>query len=432
MQKLSPIRIKVIGAGLAGSEAAYQLAQHGFQVDLYEMRPSPKAVAHHTGDFGELVCSNSLKSSLLENAAGLLKQEMRELDSLIMQAADATKVPAGQALAVDRTLFAQTITKKLEDNPLITIHREEVTEIDPNEITIIATGPLTSDALSESIRKLIGSDYLYFYDAAAPLVLKDGIDMNVAYQKSRYDKAGGDDYLNLPFTRQEFFTFYQALVSAKRVELKTFEKERHFEGCLPIEVLASRGYQTLTFGPMKPVGLEKAGVRPFAVVQLRQDNQQGNMYNIVGFQTNLTFPEQERVWRLIPGLANATFVRFGVMHRNTYLNAPLCLRKELNLKQYPKIFFAGQITGVEGYIESAACGIIAALNVIHLVKEEPLTIPPATTILGSLLRYLESANPNDFQPMNANYGILNSLEKDKHAIAMQSLADIRKWREEHA
>ncbi len=425
--------IIVIGAGLAGAEAAYQIAKRGLKVKLYEMRPNPKALGHHSDLFAELVCSNSLKSSALENAAGLLKQEMRELDSLIMQVADKTSVPAGQALAVDRTLFAQMITKIIRANPLIEVIHQEVTNIDPSQVTIIASGPLTSDLLSANIQQLIGDSYLYFYDAAAPLVLKKGIDFSIAYSKSRYDKGSGDDYLNLPFTKEEFFAFYQALVSAQRVELKSFEKEKHFEGCLPIEVLASRGFKTLTFGPLKPVGLElDNGQRPFAVVQLRQDNIAGNMYNMVGVQTNLTFAEQERVFKMIPGLKDATFVRYGVMHRNTYLNSPKCLHQELNLKAYPNIFFAGQITGVEGYIESAASGIVAAINTIAQLENKPLSIPPSCTILGSLLAYLEHGNAHDFQPMNANYGVLNSAIQDKKEIAKIALEAIKKWGAEHA
>ncbi len=425
--------IIVIGAGLAGSEAAYQIAKRGIKVKLYEMRPNKKALAHHSDLFGELVCSNSLKSASLENAAGLLKQEMRELDSLIMLAADNTSVPAGQALAVDRDAFASYITNAIKSNPLIEIIHEEVSEIPLDKIVIIASGPLTSDLLSTSINKLIGEDYLYFYDAAAPLILKDGIDFNIAYKKSRYDKAGGDDYINLPFSKDEFFNFYHELVSAKRAELHSFEKENHFEACMPIEVLAARGFKTLTFGPLKPVGLETPdGKRPYAVVQLRQDNKKGNMYNIVGFQTNLTFKEQDRVFKMIPGLKDASFVRYGVMHRNTYINSPKCLSANLNLKKYPNIFFAGQITGVEGYIESASCGIVAAINALHLLRNEKLENVPKTTVLGALLNYLECGNASNFQPMNANYGVLNSSVKDKKEIASIALKDIKKWGEKNA
>ncbi len=427
------MRIKVIGAGLAGSEAAYQLAKRGYEVDLYECRGVKKMPAHHTTNFAELVCSNSLKSNSLENAAGLLKEEMRTLDSLIIKVADKTCVPAGQALAVDRDKFSLEITDTIKNLDNIHIHYEEVTNFDPNDIVIIASGPLTSEALSKYIQTLIGEDYLYFYDAAAPLVLLDGIDFNKAYYKSRYDKGDGKDYINCPFTKDEFMAFYEELIKAERVELHNFEKEIHFEACMPIESIAKRGFKTLTFGPLKPRGLEKEdGTRPYAVVQLRQDNEEGTMYNLVGFQTNLLFKEQKRVFSMIPGLENATFVRYGVMHRNTFINSPNCLNKTLNLRNHPNVFFAGQIIGVEGYIESAASGIIAAINAINILEGKDLVCPPKETVLGALLNYVETASSKHFQPMNANYGVLASPIKDKMEIARVSIESLKEWMKENA
>ena len=422
--------IHIIGAGLAGSEAAYQIAKRGYKVKLYEMRPSVKAKAHHTNMFAELVCSNSLKSNSLENAAGLLKEEMRHLDSLIIKSADMHSVPAGQALAVDRDLFASYITEVIKNNPNIEIINEEVLEIPKDEIVIIASGPLTSDTLFEDIKKYVGNDDLYFYDAAAPLITKDSINMNIAYYKSRYDH-GTSDYINCPFEKDEFFNFYYELIKGERVELHSFEKEKHFEACMPIESIAQKGFKTLTFGPMKPVGLEKDENtrRPFAVVQLRQDNVSGDLYNIVGFQTNLTFKEQKRIFSMIPGLENLNIVRYGVMHRNTFINSPKCLSENLNLREYPNIFFAGQITGVEGYVESAASGIIAGINAIRLLENKELISLPKETVLGSLLYYISHASEKHFQPMNANYGIVQSLDKDKIKIKDTSLSELEKWKE---
>ena len=421
--------IHIIGAGLAGSEAAYQIAKRGYKVKLYEMRPNPKAKAHHTSMFAELVCSNSLKSNSLENAAGLLKEEMRMLDSLIIRSADMHSVPAGQALAVDRDLFSLYITEQIKNNPNIEIIYEEVKSIPKDEIVIIASGPLTSDELFEDIKKYIESDDLYFYDAAAPLISKDSINMNIAYYKSRYDH-GTSDYINCPFNKDEFFNFYYELIKGERVPLHTFEKEIHFEACMPIESIAAKGYKTLTFGPMKPVGLEKDENtrRPFAVVQLRQDNVNGDLYNIVGFQTNLTFKEQKRIFSMIPGLENINIVRYGVMHRNTFINSPKCLTQHLNLKNYPNIFFAGQITGVEGYVESAACGIVAAINAIKYLENKEMIALPKETVLGSLLYYIANASSKHFQPMNANYGIIQSQEKDKIKIKDTSLMELEKWK----
>ncbi len=420
--------ITIIGGGLAGSEAAYQLAKRGYKVRLFEMRPSANAYAHHSDKLGELVCSNSLKSDSLQNAAGLLKQEMRLLDSLIIKAADFCKVPAGQALAVDREAFSLYIDEIIRKHPNIEVVHQECSDFNPEETTIVATGPLTSEKLSPFLQRLLGNDYLYFYDAAAPLVSKDKIDFSKAYYKSRYDKAGGDDYINCPFTKDEFFTFYYALIRAERVALKAFEKEVHFEGCMPIESLAARGFKTLTFGPMKPVGLETSdGIRPYAVVQLRQDNQAGTMYNIVGFQTNLTFSEQQRVFRLIPGLEKVDFLRYGVMHRNTYINSPALLSPNLNLKKWPRTFIVGQLSGVEGYIESAAMGIIGALNALRQVDSQALIIPPKETIIGSLVRYISDSSIRHFQPMNANYGVLASPITDKDEIASQSINALKEW-----
>ena len=409
--------IHVIGAGLAGAEAAYQIARRGYKVKLYEMRPNEKAKAHHTNLFAELVCSNSLKSNSLENAAGLLKEEMRQLGSLIIESADLNSVPAGQALAVDRDLFATYITNKIKNHPNIEIINEEVKRIPKDEIVIVASGPLTSDELFEDIKNYVGNDDLYFYDAAAPLITKDSINMNIAYYKSRYDH-GTSDYINCPFEKDEFFNFYYELIKGERVALHSFYKEIHFEACMPIESIAAKGFKTLTFGPLKPVGLEKDenSRRPFAVVQLRQDNVNGDLYNMVGFQTNLTFKEQKRIFSLIPGLENVNIVRYGVMHRNTFINSPKCLSENLNLREYPNIFFAGQITGGEGYVESAATGIIAAINAIRYLENLELIPVPKLTILGALLHYISHASPKHFQPMNANYGIIESIDRDKLKI----------------
>ena len=421
--------IHIIGAGLAGSEAAYQIAKRGYKVKLYEMRPSPKAKAHHTNLFSELVCSNSLKSNSLENAAGLLKGEMRHLDSLIIKSADNNSVPAGQALAVDRDLFATYITDVIKSNPNIEIINEEVKKIPLDEVVIVASGPLTSDELFEDIKTYVGDDDLYFYDAAAPLITKDSINMDIAYYKSRYDH-GTSDYINCPFEKDEFFNFYYELIKGERVELHSFEKEKHFEACMPIEAIAAKGFKTLTFGPMKPVGLEKDENtrRPFAVVQLRQDNVNGDLYNIVGFQTNLKFGEQKRIFSMIPGLENVNIVRYGVMHRNTFINSPKCLKDTLNLKEHPNVFFAGQITGVEGYIESAAAGLFAGINAIRYIENKELIPLPKETVMGSLFYYISNASGKHFPPMNANYGIVQTNEKDKIKIKDNSLNALEEWK----
>ena len=410
-------KVIVIGAGLAGSEAAWQLAKRGVNVDLYEMRPKKMTPAHKTQNFAELVCSNSLRANNITNAVGLLKEEMRRLDSLIIRCADATQVPAGGALAVDRDKFSEMITETIKNHPNINVIEEELTQIPKGDIpVVVATGPLTSDALSQDIRTYTKQEGLYFYDAAAPIIEKDSIDMNKVYLKSRYDK-GEAAYLNCPMTKDEFFNFYNALITAEAAPLKEFEKEIYFEGCMPFEEMAKRGEKTLLFGPMKPVGLEdpKTGKRPYAVVQLRQDNSEGTLYNIVGFQTHLKWGEQKRIINMIPGLENANIVRYGVMHRNTYLNSPQLLEKTYKLKEEKNIYFAGQMTGVEGYVESAASGIVAALNALYN-QEDKQIIFPTETMIGAMANYIVDNTSKNFQPMNANFGIIKPLPeriKDK-------------------
>ncbi|MEC1733212.1 FADH(2)-oxidizing methylenetetrahydrofolate--tRNA-(uracil(54)-C(5))-methyltransferase TrmFO [Bacillus mojavensis] len=401
--------VNVIGAGLAGSEAAWQLAKRGIQVRLYEMRPVKQTPAHHTDKFAELVCSNSLRSNTLANAVGVLKEEMRALDSAIIAAADECSVPAGGALAVDRHEFAASVTNRVKNHPNVTVINEEVTEI-PEGPTIIATGPLTSESLSAQLKELTGEDYLYFYDAAAPIVEKDSLDMDKVYLKSRYDK-GEAAYLNCPMTEEEFDRFHEALTSAETVPLKEFEKEIFFEGCMPIEVMAKRGKKTMLFGPMKPVGLEHpvTGKRPYAVVQLRQDDAAGTLYNIVGFQTHLKWGDQKEVLKLIPGLENVEIVRYGVMHRNTFINSPSLLMPTYQFKKRNDLFFAGQMTGVEGYVESAASGLVAGINAAKLVLGEELVIFPQETAIGSMAHYITTTNQKNFQPMNANFGLLKEL-----------------------
>lgn len=402
--------ITVIGAGLAGTEAAWQLAERGVDVDLFEMRPVKFTPAHHTDQFAELVCSNSLRAAGLENAVGLLKEEMRRLGSIIMQSADLHSVPAGGALAVDRGRFACEVTERLERHPNIHVYREEVQRIAENGISIVASGPLTSDTLAEDIIRITGEEALSFYDAAAPIVTLESIDLNKAFWASRYDK-GEADYLNCPMTKEEYETFYEALIHAEAAEVKGFEQGKVFEGCMPVEVMAKRGPQTLTFGPLKPVGLidPRTGKKSFAVVQLRKENQAGTLFNLVGFQTHLKWGEQKRVFSLIPGLENAEFVRYGVMHRNTFLNAPKVLKADFSLKNRPTLFFAGQMTGVEGYIESAASGLIAGLNAWRRLHQKETLIFPVETALGGLARHLEGSPSQDFQPMNINFGLLPPL-----------------------
>lgn len=426
--------VNVIGAGLAGSEAAWQIAKRGIQVRLYEMRPVKQTPAHHTDKFAELVCSNSLRANNLTNAVGVIKEEMRMLDSIIIQSADNSSVPAGGALAVDRHDFSGRVTDAIRNHPLIEIVNEEVTEI-PEGITVIATGPLTSPALAEKVKDMTGQDYLYFYDAAAPIVEKDSIDMDKVYLKSRYDK-GEAAYLNCPMTEDEFNRFYDALIAAEVVPLKEFEKEIFFEGCMPVEVMAARGRKTLLFGPMKPVGLEdpKTGQRPYAVVQLRQDDGAGTLYNIVGFQTHLKWGPQKEVLKLIPGLENVEIVRYGVMHRNTFINSPYVLEPTYQLKANNQIFFAGQMTGVEGYVESAGSGLLAGINAAKLAKGEELVVFPPETALGSMARYITEANPRNFQPMNINFGLFPELQpkvRDKKVkveqLANRALTTIRNF-----
>ncbi|KAF1306177.1 FADH(2)-oxidizing methylenetetrahydrofolate--tRNA-(uracil(54)-C(5))-methyltransferase TrmFO [Enterococcus saccharolyticus] len=408
--------VNIIGAGLAGSEAAWQVAQAGVPVTLYEMRPVKMTEAHHTSNFAELVCTNSLRGNNLTNAVGVLKEEMRRLDSVVITSADKTAVPAGGALAVDRDEFSKLITKRVKEHPLVTVVEEEITEI-PEGITIIATGPLTSAPLAQAIKDFNGSEGFYFYDAAAPIIDKSTIDMDKVYLKSRYDK-GEAAYLNCPMTEDEFNAFYDELVAAEVAPLKEFEKEKFFEGCMPIEVMAKRGRKTMLFGPLKPVGLEdpKTGKRPYAVIQLRQDNAVASLYNIVGFQTHLKWGEQKRVFRMIPGLENAEIVRYGVMHRNSFMNSPELLQQTYQSRLRNDLFFAGQMTGVEGYVESAASGLIAGINAARLAKDEEPTIFPQETAIGSLAYYITHASGKHFQPMNANFGLLPELPeriKDK-------------------
>jgi methylenetetrahydrofolate--tRNA-(uracil-5-)-methyltransferase len=408
-------RVTVIGGGLAGVEAAWQIAQRGIRVCLYEMRPAKMTPAHTTDRLAELVCSNSLGADQPDKAPGLLKQEMRLLGSLVLACAEQAAVPAGSALAVDRERFAQRVTEQITAHPLITVIRQEVTRI-PDGVTVIASGPLTSDALAAEIARLAGTDHLYFWDAIAPIVTVDSIDFNIAFRASRYGGEADGDYINCPMTRAEYEAFVEALLTAETATLRDFElrDERFFEGCLPIEVLARRGKDALAFGPLRPVGLRdpRTGKRPYAVVQLRQDNVAGTLYNLVGFQTNLKFPEQDRVFRLIPGLQNAEFVRYGQMHRNTFINAPVLLAPTLRIKPEvdPRpIFFAGQIVGVEGYAGNAATGLLAGINAARALRgQPPVTLPP-TTMLGALCHYVTHADPKHFQPMKANFGILPPL-----------------------
>ena len=434
--------IAVIGGGLAGCEAAYQIAKRGIKVKLYEMKPIKYSPAHSNKDLAEIVCSNSLKSNLLTNACGLLKEELRRLDSLLIKCADETAVPAGQALAVDREKFSKLVTDKIKENSNIEIINQEVTKIPEDVITIIATGPLTSDELYKSISKLIGEEKLFFYDAAAPIIEKDSIDMNIAFWGDRYKeekqkeesieewkerlKKEEKNYINLPMNKEEYENFVNELINAEIVELHEFEKREIFEGCMPIEIMAKRGIDTLRFGPLKPVGFDdpRTARRPYAVVQLRQDNTEGTMFNMVGFQTNLKFGEQKRVFKLIPGLENAEFTKYGVMHRNTYINSTKLLDETYNLKKSPNIYFAGQITGVEGYVESISSGLVAGINAAHKLKQKETVTFSKETVIGALAKYISTANEK-FQPMNANFGILPELEekiKDKK-LRYQKMAE---------
>lgn len=426
--------VTIVGAGLAGCEAAYQCAKRNIQVNLIEMRPVKYPPAFSTDGFAELVCSNSLRSDSLKNAVGILKEELRMLDSLIMKAADLHAVPAGSALAVDRTNFSQYITKTLEEHPLIHVIREEVTEI-PEGPCIIATGPLTSEALSDSIRQFVKEDTFHFYDAAAPIIEKDSIDFSKAYYKSRYDK-GEASYINCPMNEEEFDAFYDALIHAECAPIHEADQEYYFEGCMPIEEMAKRGKKTLLFGPLKPVGLEKdENHRPVAVVQLRQDNVAASMYNLVGFQTHLKWPEQKRVFSMIPGLENLQITRYGVMHRNSYLSSPVVLKETYQSKEREDLFFAGQLTGVEGYVESCASGMIAGINMArYLEGKEPICFGN-TCVMGSQAYYITHCDPKHFQPMNANFGIMTLKEKckkfeRKDKMAAQALERIRQIQEQ--
>ena len=431
-------KVIIVGAGMAGSEAAWQVAQRGIKVDLYEMRPEKSTPAHKTEKFAELVCSNSLRGAGLENAVGLLKEEMRQLNSIIMESADINRVPAGGALAVDREGFSQYITDKVKNHPNVTVINKEIETIpqEDDAITIIASGPLTSEVLAKSIGELTGQDYFYFYDAAAPLISKESIDMSKAYRASRYGK-GTADYINCPMDKEEYEKFWQELTTAELAPIKEFEKAKFFEGCMPVEEMARRGIDTLLYGPLKPVGLEdpKTGKRPYAVVQLRQDNAADSLYNIVGFQTHLKWPEQKRIFGLIPGLENAEFVRYGVMHRNTFINSPELLRPTLQYKDRNDLLFAGQMTGVEGYIESAASGLVAGVNAAYLAKGENPVIFPEQTAHGSMCKYITSAVAKHFQPMNANFGLMPPLEErirdkklKKQKIAERALEFLAKFK----
>ena len=430
--------IRIIGAGLAGCEAAWQAANRGVNVTLCEMKPKKFTPAHHSENFAELVCSNSLRSNELSNAVGLLKEEMRRLGSLMIEAADATAVPAGSALAVDRTGFSAYITDKIRNHPHITVIETEICALPEDGVTVVASGPLTSDALSEAIDRRIGGKKLHFFDAAAPIVDFSSINMDIAFFASRYGK-GEASYINCPMTKEQYDVFYDALIHAKEAELKEFDKESQrdlkvFEGCMPVEVMARRGYETLLFGPLKPVGLPlpATGKDAYAVVQLRQDNAAGTMYNIVGFQTHLTFPEQKRVFSLIPGLENAEFMRYGVMHRNTYLQSPGLLRPDYSMIDAPNLFFAGQMTGVEGYVESAASGLVAGINAACAAQDKPRVLFPRECVIGAMASYVSTGGTGAFVPMNANFGIVPPLDTRvkggkkvrNEALAARSLAAI--------
>lgn len=427
--------IVIIGGGLAGSEAAWQAANRGAKVTLYEMRPKEMTKAHKTGGLAELVCSNSLGSADPHNAPGILKEEMRRLGSLIMSAAEQARVPAGSALAVDRDVFSTRVTHALESHPNIRIRHEEVAAIPGDCLCIIATGPLTSDALSKAIQAVTQSHHLYFFDAISPIVDAESINMDVVFRASRYDK-GGDDYLNCPMTEEEYNRFYDALMAAEKVQPKEFEKTPYFEACIPIEVMAERGRQTMQFGPLKPVGLEdpRTGARPYAVVQLRTENVHRTCYNMVGFQTKLTYPEQKRVFRLIPGLEQAEFLRYGSLHRNTFINAPQLLLDTLQFKARGTLFFAGQLVGVEGYTESAAMGGLAGINAARALAGLPLVTPPPTTAHGCLIAHVAHSDPRHFQPMNTNFGLFPPLshpprdkDKKRQLIAQRAVEDFQAW-----
>ena len=428
--------IVIVGGGLAGSEAAWQAASRGARVTLYEMRPKEMTKAHKTGGLAELVCSNSLGSTDPQNAPGILKEEMRRLGSLIIPSAEQARVPAGSALAVDRDQFSMKVTQALEGHPNIRILHEEIADIPTDCLCIIATGPLTSDKLSQAIRAVTQSQHLYFFDAISPIIDADSINMDIVFRASRYDK-GGDDYLNCPMTEEQYNTFYDTLMAAEKVQPKEFEKTPYFEACIPIEVMAERGRQTMQFGPLKPVGLvdPRTGVRPYAVVQLRTENIHRTCYNMVGFQTKLTYPEQKRVFRLIPGLEQAEFLRYGSLHRNTFINSPQLLVNTLQFKARGTLFFAGQLVGVEGYTESAAMGGLAGINAARALAGLPLVTPPPTTAHGCLVSHIALADPRHFQPMNTNFGLFPPLpspprdkEKKRQLISQRALEDFESWK----
>ena len=423
-------KINVIGAGLSGSEAAFYLASKGYRVNLYEMRPVKESPAHHTSLFGELVCSNSLKNERLDNAAGLLKKEIQILGSLVMESAINNRVPGGNALCVDRHAFATYITEKISTHPNIRIIHEEITSL-PEGINIIATGPLTSPSLVKELQKIVGESFLSFYDASAPIITKDSINFDKVYLKSRYNQDEGS-YLNCPMNGDEYNLFYSELINAQKVILHDFEKDSFFEGCQPIEVMAKRGRNTLRFGPLKPQGLEHGLQKPFAVVQLRQDDFRDSLYTLVGFQTNLTYPEQKRIFSLIPGLENAEFIRYGLMHKNIYVCSPKILSSKLSLKDNEEIYLAGQLSGVEGYVESAMIGLVVAI-LLHLkLSGRAEILPPSTTICGALTRYIIYANPYHFSPMNAMFNLIPGYNKnDREKIGLEALRLIKNWKEDN-
>lgn len=428
------VAVRIVGGGLAGCEAAWQLARAGVPVELYEMRPVVGTAAHVTDALGELVCSNSFRNATLETAVGLLKEEMRLLGSIVMAVADRHRVPAGSSLAVDRVGFAAELTATIAGEPLVRLVRQEIAELPSDGIVIVASGPLTSPALSAALARELGVEHLYFYDAIAPTVLAESIDMTVAWKQSRWDK-GGDDYINCPLTREQYYAFVAAVEAAAKVPTREFEKCIYFEGCMPIEEMVRRGRDTLAFGPMRPVGLvdPRTGTRPFACVQLRQDDAEGRLYNMVGFQTKMTHPEQRRVFRTIPGLERAEFVRLGSLHRNTYVDAPSLLLPSLQVAHRKRVLLAGQIVGVEGYVESAAMGLLAGRTAARLLRGGAPAVPPRTTALGSLLAYITHRGRKEFQPMNANYGLFPPIpgpargRERKLALAERALADLRRW-----
>ena len=428
-------KVAVIGGGFAGVECASQIAKRGINVDLFEMKPTKYSPAHKSADLCELVCSNSFKAIRVESASGLLKAEMKMLGSVCVECAEKSAVPAGGALAVDREIFASLVTKRIESDEKINVIRKEITEIPEGyDAVVISAGPLVSDALAESIKKLTGSAFLSFFDAAAPVIEADSIDMDKAFLQSRYDRGGEDDYINCPMNKEEYEAFYEELIHAEIAELHEFDKKHVYEGCMPVEIMAKRGPDTIRFGPLKPVGLRdpKTGHRPWAVLQLRKENREGTMYNLVGFQTNLKFPEQKRVFSMIPALHDAEFVRYGVMHRNTFLDSPRLLNGDFSMKEYPNIFFAGQITGVEGYMESAAAGIMAGINVARRLLGKETIVLPAENMIGALSRYISDGYVSNFQPMGASFGLLPQLperirdKKERYGVLAQRSLDMLK------